>query len=119
MNVEHRWTRAHTIAQVNAIVDSGIASNVCGQAVAAAFLFSGKIASNTTARMAGWVNGVLLSRFKYRVVSYVIKGRKNTHRVEESPLVQEVSHTCTNARSLMALTRTRLPILRRLGVEIV
>ena len=69
--------------------------------------------------MAGWVNGVLLLRFKYRAVSYVTEDRKNTHRVEESPLPQEVTHLCTNARSLMALTRTWLPILRQLGVEVV
>ena len=119
MNVEYRYTRTHTIAQVTAIVDSGIASYVCGQAVAAAFLLSGKIASNTTARMAGWVNGVLLLRFKYHVVTYITKGRKNTHSVEECPLAQEVSHFCTNARALMVLTRTWLLILRRLGVEIV
>ena len=70
------------MAQVNANVDSGIASNVCGQAVAAAFLFSGKIASSTTAQMAGWVNGVLLLRFEYHV-SYDTDDGENTHRVEK------------------------------------
>ena len=106
------------MAQVNANVDSGIASYVCGQAVAAAFLFSGKIASSTTAQMAGWVNGVLLLRFEYHV-SYDTDDRENTHRVEKSPFAQEVSHLCTNARALMSFTTIRFPIFRLLGVEIV